>query len=91
VVGAALNRREAIGLSVTIVGLVVVLVGAFLAYKAYVDYRPLHPSSPSLSEAITGATFDLVNVAAKIGFIALIIWAGGLIMARGIEVLRQEA
>ena len=83
-----MDRREALGLTVTLIGLIVVLLGVSLAYKAYTGYKPLKPSSQSLNEAITGATFDLVNIAAKIGYIALIVWAGGLLMARDIELLR---
>jgi len=73
-----------LGLVLVVLGLAVVVFGAFLAYAAYVRYRPVLPSNvQSLSEAITGAAFELLNLVVRLGFLGAMIWAGGLVIKHG--------
>ncbi len=72
------------------VGLIVILAGAFLAFEAYESYEAPMAGCGDVEGAVTAATLSLVDVAARIGFIALIIWAGSLILSKGIELLRKR-
>jgi hypothetical protein len=78
-------KREHVGLVLVIVGLVVVLAGAYLAYAAYKSYKPLKASPGGIEETISVTVMKLVDLAFKLAYIGVIVWAGGILLRNGIE------
>lgn len=78
-------RREHVGLVLVIVGLIVVLAGAYLAYAAYKSYRPLEASPGGIEETISVSVMKLVDLAFKLAYIGVIVWAGGILLRNGVE------
>jgi hypothetical protein len=74
-----------IGFTLVLVGLVIVVLGAYLAYDAYQTYRPVLPKASTLDQAITNTTYELVNLVLKLGFLGILVWAGGMILNHGIS------
>ncbi|MEM2021283.1 MAG: hypothetical protein QXP80_03535 [Zestosphaera sp.] len=76
------------GLSVLAVGVFIVLFGAFLAYDAYNNYRPLLPAGVDLQSSITNTVYELLNLVIKLGFLGAMIWAGSVLLSRGVDLFK---
>lgn len=76
------------GLAVLAVGVCLVLFGAFLAYDAYINYRPLLPVGSDLQSSITNTAYELLNLIIRLGFLGAMIWAGSIILSRGVDLLK---
>jgi len=74
-----------LGVVLTVLGVVIVLYGAYLAYDAYMNYAPVLPKARSLDEAITNTSYELINLVIKLGFLGVMIWAGGLLVKHGLS------
>ncbi|ABM80164.1 hypothetical protein [Hyperthermus butylicus] len=87
--GLARVRLELLMATILIViGVVVVVAGALAAYHAYAMYNPVLPPAERLDQAIAYTSYELVNLAARLGFLGLMIWAGSVLLLRGIELLQ---
>ncbi len=78
-----------ITLTILVIGLLIVLLGAFYAFYAYKNYEPILPRGNTLEEAITNSTYDLVNLAAQLAFLGLGIWAGAVLVREGLKHLHS--
>ncbi len=84
--------------SLNIAGLVLVILGVALlvfsfatAYQAFSNYSPIMPHVTSdLAKAISSASFELINLAARLAFIGIMVWASSIILKYGVELLRKK-
>jgi len=74
-----------LGLAIALLGVALIVYGAYLAYSAYVSYSPLLPKAQSLTEAITNTAYELLNLVFKIGFLGVMVWAGGILAKHGLS------
>jgi len=74
-----------VGLILVVMGLIIIVAGVYLAYNAYQEYKPILPKAASLDEAITNTAYELVNLVLKLGFLGIIIWAGGILLKHGVH------
>ncbi len=76
------------------VGVALVLAAALAAYHEYKSVSPeiagAISSAAGLEEVVRAVMGPLVVVLLKIAFLSLIIWAGGVLTARGVELLREH-
>ena len=76
------------------VGVALVLAAALAAYQEYKAVSPEIASAVSgaagLEEVVRAVMGPLVVVLLKIAFLSLVIWAGGVLTARGVELLREH-
>ncbi len=79
-----------VGLVMLFIGLGIVGFGAYLAYDAYVTYRPLLPAASTLEKSITNTVYELLNLVIKLGFLGAMIWAGSIVLSKGVDVVRSE-
>jgi len=79
-----------IGLIIILIGLIIVIAGAVIALDAYNTYKPILPQASRLDEAITNTVYELLNLAIKLGFIGVFIYAGGLLLKHGVSVLIES-
>ncbi len=47
------------------------------------------PRTSDLAAAITGTVYELLNLIIRIGFLAILVWAGSILLSKGIEVLER--
>ncbi len=80
-------KPEHVGLALVVIGLIVVLFGAYLAYQAYQAYKPLRGGG-SLEETISTSVMELVNLAFKLAYIGVIVWAGGILLRNGVDAFK---
>ena len=83
--------KNIVGLVLVGVGLAILCIGALLAYDAYRGYKPITPQTKSLEEAITTTTYDLVNLAVKLGFLGVLVWSGSIPLRYGVEMVRESS
>jgi len=72
------------------VGLGIVGFGAYLAYDAYITYKPLLPAAATLEKSITNTVYELLNLVIRLGFLGAMIWAGSIVLSKGVDVVRSE-
>ncbi len=84
-------RSEHVGIVLVVVGLALVLFGAYLAYAAYTAYKPLAVKGGSLESVVSVSVMKLVDLAFKLAYIGVIVWAGGILLKNGIEAYKIKA
>ena len=85
-----LRPTQAVGVVMLAIGLGIVAFGAYLAYDAYVTYRPLLPAGHTLEESITNTVYELLNLVIRLGFLGAMIWAGSIVLGKGVDIVRAE-
>lgn len=63
----------------------IVLFGAYLAYGTYKTYKPLKASPGGLEETISVSVMKLVDLAFRLAYIGVIVWAGGILVRNNVE------
>lgn len=76
-----------LGLLLLVIGVLLIVFGAYLAYNTYVSYTPILPRASSLEEAVTNTAYELVNVAVKLGFLGVLVWCGSIITKHGVSLV----
>ncbi|MFN3268690.1 MAG: hypothetical protein ACK416_05475 [Zestosphaera sp.] len=76
------------GIAILLAGVLIVVFGAFLAFDAYLNYRPLLPAGEDLQSSITNTVYELLNLVIKLGFLGAMIWAGSILLGRGIDLFK---
>lgn len=76
------------GMAILLVGVLIVILGAFLAFDAYHNYRPLLPAGEDLQSSITNTVYELLNLVIKLGFLGAMIWAGSILLGKGIDLFK---
>jgi len=89
--GGLMKLTLTIGTSLVLIaiGISLIVIGAATAYSSFLQYTPVLPKSSSLSEAITNTAYELVNLVAKLAFLGLVIWSGGISLKYGLNALIQ--
>lgn len=85
-----IEKTFTLGLVLILIGAGVVMFTIYLAYNAYLNYRPVLPQSGDLSQAITGTSFELINLVAKIAFLGVMLWASSILLKNGVSIIRAE-
>lgn len=82
------NRHVA--LILVIIGIGLVSFSFYESYQAYLNYKPVLPQvTGDLAQAVTNASFELINLAARLAFIGVMVWAGSVILRSGIDLLKR--
>jgi len=77
-----------LGLLLVIVGLALLL---FTAYTAYVAYKQevVVVEAATLEQALSASTQVLLQLLVKVAFLAVVLAAGSIILARGVSLVRR--
>ncbi|MEM1538292.1 MAG: hypothetical protein QXK12_02075 [Candidatus Nezhaarchaeales archaeon] len=79
----------AIGLLV--LGLVLLVMSFFFAVHAFLSFGGLPtPSDESLARALVKASYDLINLAARLAFLGIGVWVGSIVLRNGVELMKGE-
>lgn len=85
-----MEKTFILGLIMILIGITIIVFTSFIAYTAYMNYRPFIPFTNDLSQAITNASFELINLAAKIAFLGVMLWGSSILLKNGINLIKTE-
>jgi len=89
-----IEKRDIIGWILIAVGLVILGISFILAYSLYnaYDYEWFIEviSAEELLKAVTNVLPALIFIVYKVVAIAIMVWIGSIITARGIDILRKS-
>jgi len=77
-----------LGLLLIIVGLALLLFTAYTAYVAYKEEVVLVEAA-TLEEALSASTQVLLQLLVKVAFLAVVLAAGSIILAKGVSLVRR--
>lgn len=71
------------------IGSFLILTAAVIAYISFHGYTVLDVKGSTIDEAIVSLVRSLADLAAKLGFLGIIVWAGGILLKYGIQLLKS--
>lgn len=78
-----------VALVLIVLGVALVVFSFYEAFLAYTNYRPVMPKvEGDLAKAVSSASFELINLAARLAFIGVMVWAGSVVLRNGIDLLK---
>jgi len=77
------------GIVTLLIGIFIIIFGAFLAFYAYLNYKPLLPAGKDLQSSITSTVYELLNLVIKLAFLGAMIWAGSILLGKGIDLFKS--
>ncbi|MCS7139414.1 MAG: hypothetical protein N3F04_00705 [Candidatus Nezhaarchaeota archaeon] len=82
-----------VGVGLIVVGAALIVLAAVMAYFSFYGYQlPRFQAQPSGIEAtIAALVFALVEVAVRLGFLGVMVWAGSVLLRYGIQALKPES
>ncbi len=79
-----------VGVVLLVLGIVMIVFSFYQAFIAYQNYKPVMPKvAGDLAQAVSSASFELINLAAKLAFIGVMVWAGSIVLKYGVELFRS--
>ncbi len=85
-----IREKTLVGALLLVIGLLLLVFSFFKAYTAYQNYQPVMPKvSGDLATAVSSASFELINLAAKLAFVGIMVWAGSIILKYGVDLFRS--
>jgi len=79
------------GVVLLVLGVALLVFSFVTAYQAFSNYSPIMPKvTGDLAEAISSASFELINLAARLAFIGIMVWASSIILKYGVELLKKR-
>jgi hypothetical protein len=80
-----INMASILGVILSLLGAGAVIGSIYLAYVGYETYKPILPQAESLDIAITYSSYELINLAIKLGFMGIMVWGGGVLLKHGLH------
>jgi len=80
--------NKSIGLILLLVGVLVILVAIVVAFNAFYTYKLPEIRGSSLEELISSLINILVEIALRLGFLGLAVWAAGILLKYGVSLLK---
>jgi len=81
-------KPENLSILLIAIGIILVGLGVSLAIIQFYTYTPIISQS-NIDEAMTSILAELLSLVARLGFIGLIIYAGGLTLKNGVHTLLE--
>ncbi|MEM4976540.1 MAG: hypothetical protein QXT64_04365 [Desulfurococcaceae archaeon] len=70
-------------------GIALILIAASIAYTSFYGYSIPRIEGSSVDEAIISLVYSLTDLAARLGFLGIMVWAGGILLKYGIQLLKK--
>jgi flagellar biosynthesis protein FlhB len=86
-ISLSLSNRS-IGLILLIIGVLIVLTAIFVAFNAFYTYKLPELKGSSLEELISSLMNVLIELALRLGFLGLIVWAASILLKHGVSLLK---
>lgn len=72
------------------IGVALIVIAAITAYSSFYGYRLPTIRGSTLEESITLLINALVDIAVRLGFLGVVVWAGGVLLKHGVQLFRVE-
>jgi len=72
-------------------GALIVIFSAILGIYMFYTYSPLLPAGGTLEESLSFTVYELMNIVIRIAFLGIAIWAGAILMSKGIEMGKRPS
>ncbi|MEM0000571.1 MAG: hypothetical protein QXG15_03610 [Desulfurococcaceae archaeon] len=79
-----------IGIALVAAGTIIVILAVITAYYSFYNYT-LPSIYGSLEESVTRLINALVEIAVRLGFLGVIVWAGSVLLRYGIQSFKVES
>lgn len=80
-----------ISIALIAVGAMLIIIAALVAFLSFYGYRVPEMTGISLEESITRLVYALVDIAVRLGFLGVMVWAGSILLKHGIQSMKSEA
>jgi hypothetical protein len=78
------------GLTLIVVGAVLVVVAASIAFSSFYGYSVQIPRGQNIEDTITSLINVLVELAIKLGFLGVVVWAGSILLKYGVQSIKSQ-
>lgn len=83
-------KAEYAGFSLVILGVFFIVVAVIIAFQSFYGYMLPEITGKNIDEVITSLVNALVNIAVRLGFLGIIVWAGSILLKYGIQALKPS-
>ncbi|AFL66167.1 hypothetical protein Desfe_0256 [Desulfurococcus amylolyticus DSM 16532] len=85
-----IKRASLIFLALILLGLIFIVLAVSIALSSFYSYRLPGIEGSSMEEAVVKLVNTLVDIAVRLGFLGITVWAGSLLIGHGIKGLKSE-
>jgi len=79
--------RFKLGFTLTIIGALLVIVPAIIALQMFYTYALPALSTTTIEESILALIYLLAEIAIRLGFLGITVWAGSILLKHGLSIL----
>lgn len=83
----SLGFRFAVALIV--LGVAIVVVAVVIAYQSFYNYELPEIRGATIEEAIISMMGALTEIAVRLGFLGIMVWAGGVLLKYGVQLMKS--
>jgi uncharacterized membrane protein YobD (UPF0266 family) len=76
------------GLILLLIGAVIIIAAVVIAYNAYHNYVVPEIKGETIEEIIASLMRVLVDIAIRLGFLGVMVWAAGILLKHGVSLLK---
>lgn len=80
--------NRGIGLIILVIGVVVIVSTIIVAFNSFYTYKLPEIKSSSMEEAVSLLMNILIDIALRLGFLGLVVWAASILLKHGISLLK---
>ncbi|MEL9908267.1 MAG: hypothetical protein QXN31_01280 [Desulfurococcus sp.] len=84
------KHASLVSLVLILLGLVFIVLAVSIALSSFYGYRLPGIEGSSMEEAVVKLVGILVDIAVRLGFLGITVWAGSILIGHGIKGLRSE-
>lgn len=77
-----------VGLTLTIMGTSIIVLATLMAYHSFYNFKLPQVQTSNLEATIVSMINLLVEIAIRLGFLGIKLWAGSILLKHGIPALR---
>lgn len=83
-------KIENIGLGLIALGVAFILIAVIIAYQSFYGYKLPGIPSGNIDQVIASLVNTLIEIAVRLGFLGIVVWAGSILLKYGIQILRPK-
>ncbi|MEM3927112.1 MAG: hypothetical protein QXU13_06005 [Desulfurococcaceae archaeon] len=76
------------GIALIIMGAVLIIIAAITAYTSFHGYKLPEVANESIDMAIISLVRTLADIAIRLGFLGIMVWAGSIFLRYGIQSIK---
>lgn len=84
-------KIEYIGLGLVALGVTFILIAVIVAYLSFYGYTLPGIPSGNIDQVIASLVNTLIEIAVKLGFLGIMVWAGSILLKYGIQALKPKS